>query len=520
MDHHIKCGNALLGLLDADPVCRGIPQDAFTPLSGDDKALCSALKKENKAALKRIEGLDGGQGMLFDGRLWHTWFERGHRIDAMPDGTLDEVERKRSEYKAERGLRRGSTLGTAADLYAGAFLVPRAGKERRSPTSATLYALLEGMPDEPELSTRIEAARSACTEARVFHWFVEFPEVMGGERGGFDCVLGNPPWEVSQLSEEEFFASRDPNIAALAGNERKKAIAALEDKNPPLWNVYLGAKRNFESSNQFCRSTERFSLTATGKLNTYALFAETMSRILAPRGRAGLIVPTGIATDDSTKAFFSTLVLGGRLASLYDFENRNAIFPSVHRSYKFCLLTIGTAEGQGEQDEQNEQNEQKTAEFAFFLTDAGQLEERDRCFALTGRDFAAINPNTGTCPIFRSERDAALTRAVYARVPILIREARDGEPEANPWGVVLRQGLFNMTSDSHLFEPSGGPGLLPLYEAKMIHQFDHRWAGYVTEGGEPVCRDVPEERKNDPGFATAPRYWVSEREVLERLALA
>lgn len=519
VDHHIKCGNALLGLLDADPVCRGIPQDAFTPLSGDDKALCSALKKENKAALKRIEGIDGGQGMLFDGRLWHTWFERGHRIDAMPDGTLDEVERKRSEYEAERGLRRSSTLGTAANLYVGAFLVPREGKERRSPTSAALYALLEGMLDEPELSTRIEAARLACTEASVFHWFVEFPEVMGGDRGGFDCVLGNPPWEVSQLSEEEFFASRDPNIAALAGNERKKAIAALEDKNPPLWNVYLGAKRNFESSNQFCRSTERFSLTATGKLNTYALFAETMSRILAPRGRVGLIVPTGIATDDSTKAFFSALVRGGRLASLYDFENRNAIFPSVHRSYKFCLLTIGAAERRGEQDEQNEQNEQKNAEFAFFLTDAGQLEERDRRFALTGRDFAAINPNTGTCPVFRSRRDAALTRAVYARVPVLIREARDGEPEANPWGVVLRQGLF-MTSDSHLFEPSGGPGFLPLYEAKMIHQFDHRWAGYVAEVGEPVCCDVPEERKNDPGFAVVPRYWVSEREVLERLARA
>lgn len=520
VDHHIKCGNALLGLLDADPVCRGIPQDAFTPLSGDDKALCSALKKENKAALKRIEGIDGGQGMLFDGRLWHTWFERGHRIDAMPDGTLDEVERKRSEYEAERGLRRSSTLGTAANLYVGAFLVPREGKERRSPTSSALYALLEGMLDEPELSTRIEAARLACTEASVFHWFVEFPEVMGGDQGGFDCVLGNPPWEVSQLSEEEFFASRDPNIAALAGNERKKAIAALEDKNPPLWNVYLGAKRNFESSNQFCRSTERFSLTATGKLNTYALFAETMSRILAPRGRAGLIVPTGIATDDSTKAFFSALVRGGRLASLYDFENREKIFPGIDSRIKFCLLTIGAAEGQGEQDEQNEQNEQKNAEFAFFLTDAGQLEERDRRFALTGRDFAAINPNTGTCPVFRSRRDAALTRAVYARVPVLIREARDGEPEANPWGVVLRQGLFNMTSDSHLFEPSGGPGFLPLYEAKMIHQFDHRWAGYVAEVGEPVCCDVPEERKNDPGFAVVPRYWVSEREVLERLARA
>ena len=159
-----------------------------------------------------------------------------------------------------------------------------------------------------------------------------------------------------------------------------------------------------------------------------------MSRILAPRGRAGLIVPTGIATDDSTKTFFSALVRSGRLASLYDFENREKIFPGIDSRIKFCLLTIGAAEGQGEQDEQNEQ---KNAEFAFFLTDTGQLKDRARRFVLTGRDFAAINPNTGTCPIFRSERDAALTRAVYARVPVLIREARDGEPQANPWGIKL-----------------------------------------------------------------------------------
>lgn len=545
VDHHIKCGNALLGLLDAAPIRRGIPQDAFTPLSGDDKAFCSALKKENKAALKRIEELDRGQRMLFDGRLWHTWFERGHRIDAMPDGTLDEVERKRSEYEAERGLRLSSPLGTAAALYIGAFLVPRAGKERRSLTSATLYALLEeGMSDQPDLDVRIEATRSACTEARVFHWFVEFPEVMGGERGGFDCVLGNPPWERIKLQEEEFFAVRDPHVA----NARNKAERAqyiellkegglsafldIKDGSPPerlepspvemrLYSDFISARRRAEALSLYCHTKEgeRYSLTGTGDLNTYALFAETMSRILAPRGRAGLIVPTGIATDDSTKTFFSALVRSGRLASLYDFENREKIFPGIDSRIKFCLLTIGAAEGQGEQDEQNEQNEQKNAEFAFFLTDTGQLKDRARRFVLTGRDFAAINPNTGTCPIFRSERDAALTRAVYARVPVLIREARDGEPQANPWGIKLIT-LFHMSNDSHLFEPSGGPGLLPLYEAKMIHQFDHRWAGYVTEGGEPVCRDVPEERKNDPGFATAPRYWVSEREVLERLARA
>src|SRR5690606_18352445 len=152
-------------------------------------------------------------------------------------------------------------------------------------------------------------------------------------------------------------------------------------------------------------------------VNTYALFAETILQIHADSGRAGFIVPTGIATDDSTKAYFGHITQNRRLVSLYDIENREAVFPSVHRSYKFCLLTLGVAE---------------QAEFVCFATQVSQLADPRRRFTLTPEEFRLINPNTLTCPVFRSERDAELTKKLYRAAPVLIDESR---PDGNPWGI-------------------------------------------------------------------------------------
>lgn len=215
-----------------------------------------------------------------------------------------------------------------------------------------------------------------------------------------------------------------------------------------------------------------------------------------------MVVPTGIATDDSTKKFFGEIVESQRLASLYDFENREGVFPGVHRSYKFCLLTLGSFQ---------------EAEFLFFATQVGQLKDARRRFRLSAEDFRLINPNTLTCPVFRSERDAELTKKIYRHVPVLINDTK-ADSEGNPWGVSFLR-MFDMSNDSGLFSTEGTPDRLPLYEAKMIHHFDHRWATYRTnDEGEPQAIDVTEEQKADPDFAVAPRYWVDAREVSLRTA--
>ncbi|MCX7751180.1 MAG: hypothetical protein N2320_06580, partial [Candidatus Bipolaricaulota bacterium] len=196
----------------------------------------------------------------------------------------------------------------------------------------------------------------------------------------------------------------------------------------------------------------------------------------------------------------------GRLVSLYDFENRAGLFPGVHRSYKFCLLTLRGAPSARPQP----------ARFAFFLTRTDQLRDPQRTFALTPEDLALLNPNTRTCPVFRTRQDAELTKKIYRRVPVLWKE----EPEENPWGIKFMR-LFDMSNDSGLFRTrgdleQGGYRLqgnrmvkedsvyLPLYEAKLIWHFDHRFATY--DGAD--TRDMTPAEHASPEALPLPRYWV------------
>lgn len=214
-------------------------------------------------------------------------------------------------------------------------------------------------------------------------------------------------------------------------------------------------------------------------------------------------MPTGIATDDSTKFFFGWLAETKRLASLYDFENRDAIFQGVHRSYKFCLLTTGRNIPQ--------------AELAFFASQTHHLSDKRRCFSLSAEEFELINPNTLTCPVFRSQKDAELTKKIYRAAPVLIREEREKQPEQNSWGIRF-QAMFHMSADSGLFhsreQVRDQSGYLPVFEAKMIHHFDHRWATYEADGES--SRECRLEEKQNPHYQNQPRYWVPENDVTLR----
>ncbi|MCW5631810.1 MAG: N-6 DNA methylase [Rubrivivax sp.] len=508
IDHHLRVGDALLGVLDPKVLEQGIPDEAYTALSGDDKAVAAALKKQNRADLKSWRAIAGGDLLTQAGLA-----AQAVTVEALADDTPEDLAAKRQAWHAAEGAARQSTFARLADTYIAAFL---ARKVREAtdlvPLSSYLWGVLSGRPADSAVE---DAAQALCRQHRVFHWWMAFPQVAG--RGGFDVMLGNPPWEQLQLSEEEFFASRAPSIAALAGDKRKRAIAGLEEAEPWLWNQFQAARRQYDAANLFFREGGRFPLSAFGKLNTYALFAETFLQATGTSGRAGFIVPTGIATDDSTKHFFDA-VASGRLVRLHDLRTGPGLFSEIgHQRFKFCLMTLGSA---------------PYSEFAFFALRVDELADPRRHFRLKPDDFALINPNTRTCPVFRSERDAELTKKLYRVVPVLIREAVVDEvghvlrPEVNPWGISFSQGLFNMTSDSGLFRDApadaGQEPCLPLYEAKMIHQFDHRWATYVEGSSGSVVEvetaDVSPEQKANPAYRVRPRYWVDEREVLMRIA--
>jgi hypothetical protein len=501
VDHHFVLGNALLGVLDLKALLEGIPDEAYAVLTLDGKPTCSALKKANKDERERLARLVRDRAPGLDlGPRFEALVEPFTALEALPDDTPAQVAAKRARWEklqagqgADGAAVQRARLQLACDLWTAAFLAPKPDGASVPTTQHVVNALL-GQPVNAEV---LRTARDVVEAERALHWPLAFAPVLAA--GGFRVVLGNPPWDQSQFNDVEFFASRMSELAGLPGDSRKKAIAKLEREEPTLWSEAQCARRRIEAQNSFFRGCPRFALTATGKLNSYPLFAETGLRLRRDDGRTGLVLPTGIATDDSTSAFFGAISQGG-LAELVDFENRQNLFPAVDSRLKFCLLTMGAAD---------------RTRFAFFLTATDQLADPRRSFTLSADAIAKLNPNTLTCPVFRSQRDAEITKAIYDRVPVLWNER---EPDGNPWRISFRQGLFNMTSESGLFRAAARRRELrepvPLYEAKMVHQYDHRWATYTGDESED-CDDV---RKADPAFSVQPRYWVERDEVLQRLA--
>ncbi|WP_322489061.1 Eco57I restriction-modification methylase domain-containing protein [Chloroflexus sp.] len=366
LDHHIQCGNSLIGATPA-LLAAGIPDGAFDPVSGDDKAVCREYRKRNQRERS-------GQLSMFDAAQ-APWERLGNpatamlEVDALPDATIADARRKQALYEQmvrSSGYEHGRLL---ADLWCAALVWPKVRTDTLPyPITEEVFRRAELNPYDLPHWLRAEVERLA-RQYRFFHWHLAFPDVFrpcapddpaGGPHGwtgGFGVVLGNPPWEVIKLIEKEHFADVPEIRDAPTGAARKRLIEQWRQGNE-----YQGSQiaqydqvlYRAEAESRFISVSGRYPLTAVGRLNTYALFAELSRSLLAPHARAGIIVPTGIATDDSTKAFFADLVQRGQLVSLYDFENREKLFPAVDSRYKFSLLTIGQTA--------------QPARVAFFLT--------------------------------------------------------------------------------------------------------------------------------------------------------
>ncbi len=536
LEHRIQVGNSLLGttppLLEA-----GISDEAFQPIEGDLKEACTKWRKVNKNERKARE--IGATKFGFED---YPWLKLGNfaqslmKLDNLGDDKIEGVRAKARLW--EEAVRSSDYLDgkLLADAWCAAFVWKKESLTE-FPITEEVFRRIERNPHacEPRIKQEI---RRLASEYNFFHWHLAFPDVFrvaglgetpeteqAGWSGGFDVLLGNPPWERIKLQEKEWFASRHPEIAnAPNAAARRRMIRALKETDPGLLTEFQEALRSADGESILIRNTGRYPLCGVGDINTYSIFAENDRNLLNASGRMGVIVPSGIATDNTTKDFFASLVETNTLVSLYDFENAVGMFEGVgHGRFKFCLLTVsGSA-----------LSKDHAVDFVFFAHHASDLLEGDRHFTLTSEDIALINPNTRTCPIFRSARDAEITKAIYRRVPVLVNEAKN----ENPWSVSFST-MFHMSNDSHLFRTkeqllgdswvlSGnifnrdGDRYLPLYEAKMMHQFTHRYGDYSMrpEGSlDTELPRIPSARLANPDYVIQPRYWVPEWEVVKATA--
>ena len=509
MDHHIRYGDSLFGTW-VTTAMDGISAQHTLPLHESRKKAVESVKTMRD--IERLADTEVAE-VRKSSELYGNVFNATEPLESLL-----------SQFRAFQwmGLRRRDVKRAYNAWLDGVFGSPV--EVARDPDAAKFKC-------EELKSVFLEAARIA-REEKFLHWEVAYPGVWttseGGERkGGFDAVIGNPPWDRVKLQEVEWFAARIPEIAlADKGANRKLMIREIHENHHPLAEQYKAAKGRAESISALVRESGDFPLRSSGDVNLYSLFVERALALLKPEGVAGLLVPSGIASDKGSAAFFKTVTTEGRLRALYDFENLSSapngkFFPDVHDRFKFCAFVVGnSASG-------------RTARCAFFLHDTKELSDSNRICKLTASDFARINPNTGTAPVFRTRSDAELTTKIYANSPILLN--RSGATTVAAWPFKYLT-MFHMTNDSGCFRSkhelvaqgaypistgilrdASGLDWVSLYEGKMVQAFDHRAASVVVNPNN-IHRPGQQKalslaQRQDPNWRPEPRYWVPRNRI-------
>ncbi|MGH2396439.1 MAG: Eco57I restriction-modification methylase domain-containing protein, partial [bacterium] len=478
LDHHIRVGNSLLGTTPT-LIAAGLPDDAFTAIEGDDKRACTALKKRNKQ--EREGQMDMLHLMVAEPEAeYNSIAARTRGLDDAPDDTIGDVLRKAEQFQELVVSPEYQHRQQVADAWCAAFVWIK--QERAPIPPLTTDTILRLKTDSKALSsTQHSEVERLSNQTQFFHWYLAFPEVF--VNGGFDSVLGNPPWERIKLQEKEWFANRSPEIAdAGTANDRRARIAALKSAGDLLYLEFAQAIRAADAEAHLIRDTGRFPLSSHGDINTYSIFTELGLSLVSPMGRMGIICPSGIATDSSNETLFGFLMAKSRLISLFDFQNSEGLFPTVYWRMKFCLLTAAGA-----------QYTERSAQFIFYATDVADIGDQSRRYELTAEDLRSLNPRTQTCPILRTSRDRSLLIKLYKSGGLVIPL----RPTEEDWSLQLYR-MFGTSSHSDLFLDAGAEvfrdasptwdgqlvsvkgRFLKLYEGKMFNLYSHRFAHSVT----------------------------------------
>lgn len=498
LDHKIRNGNSLVGVANLAVLEKPLPDEAFNPVTGDDKEVCRELKKRNTAyrKTKQIDLFSAqGQQIKKDAATLNTTYAEMELIAQDSVEAVQEVKKRFTKV-------RNSVFHEeqACHIWTAAFF--KTYSDIEDPTNPSSEKLDQYFFAPTQYGRLVGSATELAIKHKFFHWPLEFPDVT--EQGGFDVMLGNPPWERIKLQETEYFSTRDSKISnARTASERKKLIKELPSTNPVIYQEFLEACHDAEASSKFIRECGRFQLTAVGDINTYVIFAELFFRNIQKNGIASVILPTGIATDSTTSLYFSTLMEGGNIKSLYDFVNEKMLFPAVLHNFHFSLFTITGI---------NRKN--KTSDFSFNNQSIEHLQQDIRHFSLSFKEIEAINPESKTLPVLTSKYDSKIILKVQTENDILAKQG----VFPHTWNATLFS-LFHMTNDSGIFENQKTPASIPLYEAKMFYQYDHRYGTYNSENDERLHMLPKTELMNyiNPEFTVSSSFYVPITAVEERV---
>ena len=517
LDHHLVCGDSLHGER-LDVVSRSLKE--FGILFQEADLVRLEVAAQSLAQVAELTDIDIAEARLSK-RLATEAAEQVAPIHALLDFWRALRWLVPGWPKLKRTAKNGGTSAELRDPDQDALAELMTG--RRNLVGVLAAGRLDGEGAAADAANDLLArARALAARERFFHWWTAFPTVFDAEgRGGFDVVLGNPPWDRIKLQEVEWFSERDHAIAAQPrAADRKTMIEALEKKKygpAPLWLEYATAVERAEANARVLGKGGDYPLLGGGDVNLYSLFVERAQALAKPDGLVALLTPSGIAADKGAAEFFRSISSTGRMGALFDFENKKVFFPDVDSRFKFSALVFG-----------GEQRHFAASRCAFYLHSLDELGDPQRVLELSADDFCLVNPNTGAAPIFKSRRDADITCRIYREHPVLVDRSSGSERRAWPVKYVT---MFHMTNDSHQFlsrselkKMGFAPTMLnrwqrddtqavPLYEGKMVQAYDHRAADVVVNAdnlhraAQPM--PIPAQEKVRADRYPVPQFYVN-----------
>lgn len=512
LDAHIRHGNALLGTTP-ELMAAGIPDSAWDPIEGDDRKVASALKKRNKRS-------GGGQRAL--DTLWTkpTESETAEvaravaELEASSDTDVESLARKEERWEDLLDSEAYRRQKLVADTWCAAFVWPKQpGPLQDAAPTDDVWIQIRDRRGQPNALT-VKTMEALAEQYQFFHWHLAFPQVFA--RGGFDVVLGNPPWEMPETDDRVFFSSMDGSIASepLAA-KRRAAIAELALSDPSTFSAWVAHSRSAEAQRAFARCAGRFPNAGSGRLNYSSLFLEGGWRLLSKRGRLAMVVPSGVTTNKYEELLWHSLLKSLAVVSVFDFGNEGQLFPAVDSRQKFTLITIGPAQ-------------QGTFLAACYLRSPHELKVPGRIAHLDLPLLQKLSPGSLAMPQFRDAADLRLLATARERYPEF--------GEAEGWSHTLR--LMFSTSDSDYipvenalartwFRTNSGQRVapnghryVPVYEGKMVSLFDHRAADIVLNPQNPSRkaqeRPLEAAMKSDPTRFLEPQHWLAEATVIAK----
>ncbi|MFZ2587976.1 MAG: restriction endonuclease [Alphaproteobacteria bacterium] len=519
LDHHLRCGDSLFGEWVGQMTAK-----AEHPL------FVKQLADEAIDSTKDMQGIEDAPDAEIAG------VKQSASMFAKVQAHTKRLYRLMHLIHAQKWLADSALASVVDDIVNG-----QRARSKNSQSPLEAFLIEKDTQWDKATNAALAEIEELLTDENFLHWEVAFPGVWTDWQqqspvGGFDAVIGNPPWDRMKLQEVEWFAERKPAIAMQTrASDRKRMIKEELERGTPLGKQYQLAKHRAERSTELARTSGEYPLLGGGDINLYSLFVERAHKLVNPHGMMGLVTPSGIYADKNASVYFKGMASKGRIASLFDFENRKVFFEDVHMQFKFCILTTGGTQ---------RSFAETLCGFQLKREDVEPALNPERTFPLSASDFLRVNPNTGTAPVLLTRRDADLMLAIHKRTPVLVHKTFHAEqPDKvkdikQAWPVKYTT-MFHMTNDAKLFKTraeleadgfyQAGPSLLkkgpteyrPLYVGKMIWHFDHRASSVgVNEDALHVAANsdyTTPAQHQDPAYTPEPQYWVDWAEAQPKL---